>query len=253
MKCLIIAAGRGSRLRQRAESKPLVPVLGTPLIERVIRAARRGGADEFYVVSGYQGPRLRAHLDVIADRDAITIRHLINDRWQEPNGVSVLAARESLGEPFLLLMSDHLFDPEIVRGLCREARSHGLTLAVDRNIDNPHVDLSDVTRVLDRSGRIREIGKGIERYNCFDTGIFRCDPELFDALELSIARNGDASLSGGVRLLAQDGLAYTYDIGERYWLDVDDSRAFVKAEVAVIEGWDRRHPDAAAPVKTHIA
>ena len=39
MKCLIIAAGKGSRLRQQGESKPLIPVLGLPLIERVIRTA----------------------------------------------------------------------------------------------------------------------------------------------------------------------------------------------------------------------
>ena len=60
MKCLIIAAGQGSRLRQRAESKPLASILGKPLIERVIDAARLGGVDEFYVVSGYKGAALRA-------------------------------------------------------------------------------------------------------------------------------------------------------------------------------------------------
>ncbi len=52
MKCLIIAAGKGSRLQQRGDSKPLIPILGIPLIERVIRAAIEAGADEFYVVIG---------------------------------------------------------------------------------------------------------------------------------------------------------------------------------------------------------
>ncbi len=47
MKCLIIAAGRGSRLRQRGDSKPLVPILGIALIERVIRTAVEAGADDF--------------------------------------------------------------------------------------------------------------------------------------------------------------------------------------------------------------
>ncbi len=40
MKCLIIAAGKGSRLRLRSDSKPLIPIWGVPLIERVIRSAR---------------------------------------------------------------------------------------------------------------------------------------------------------------------------------------------------------------------
>jgi GTP:adenosylcobinamide-phosphate guanylyltransferase len=43
MKCLIIAAGKGSRLQNRGECKPLIPVLGVPLIERVIRSAREAG------------------------------------------------------------------------------------------------------------------------------------------------------------------------------------------------------------------
>ena len=47
MKCLIIAAGRGSRLRQRGDSKPLVSILGIALIERVIRTAVEAGADDF--------------------------------------------------------------------------------------------------------------------------------------------------------------------------------------------------------------
>lgn len=51
MKCLIIAAGQGTRLRaKRGEVKPLVPLLGVPLIERVIRSAIAGGVDEFYVI-----------------------------------------------------------------------------------------------------------------------------------------------------------------------------------------------------------
>ena len=39
MKCLIIAAGAGSRLGQNGSCKPLTPILGVPLIERVIRSA----------------------------------------------------------------------------------------------------------------------------------------------------------------------------------------------------------------------
>lgn len=47
MKCLIIAAGKGSRLRRQGDVKPLIPILGLPLIERVIRSAMEAGADEF--------------------------------------------------------------------------------------------------------------------------------------------------------------------------------------------------------------
>ena len=49
MKCLIIAAGKGSRLRSIAEVKPLIPLRNTPLIERVIDSAMEAGADDFYL------------------------------------------------------------------------------------------------------------------------------------------------------------------------------------------------------------
>jgi len=239
VKCLIIAAGQGSRLRQNAECKPLAPILGISLIERVMHAALKGGVTEFVVVSGYQGERLRNHLDQIAVRDNLAVQHVVNDQWREPNGISVLKAASVLHEPFLLLMSDHLFDPTIVSDLLRrEMPQQGLTLAVDCRLQNPFVDLADVTRVLHDGERIHAIGKNIGEYNGFDTGIFRCSPGLFTALEASVT-DGDASLSGGVRTLAEQGLAHIYDIGDRFWLDIDDSRALVKAEVTLIENIER--------------
>ena len=59
MKCLIIAAGRGIRLSSRGDSKPLVPLLGVSLIERVILTAQKSGLTDFYVVTGYNGEEVR--------------------------------------------------------------------------------------------------------------------------------------------------------------------------------------------------
>ena len=243
MKCLIIAAGQGSRLRQKAESKPLVPIQGTPLIEHVINAARSGGVDEFFVVSGYQGNLLRTHLDCVAAREALTLHHIINDDWREPNGVSVLKAKGHITEPFILLMSDHIFDPNIVeRLLAHPLPPEGIVLATDSDLKNSYVDLNDVTRVYQQNGYIKKIGKGIELYNAFDTGIFFCTTGLFNALEVSIHRDQDASLSGGIRVLAESNLAWCMDIEQRFWLDVDDSRTYVKAEVALEQMNRQAHP-----------
>ena len=186
------------------------------------------------MVNGYRGRMLRDHLDGVSKRDSIAIHHIDNDRWREPNGISVLKAKDRLNEPFVLLMSDHLFDPTIVRDLSKKSLPReGVILATDANLNNRLVDLDDVTRVYQENGFIREIGKGITRYNAFDTGIFLCTPGLFDSLETSIQRNQDASLSGGIRVLARSNLAVSMDIDSRFWLDVDDSRTYVKAEVAL--------------------
>jgi CDP-L-myo-inositol myo-inositolphosphotransferase len=241
VKCLIIAAGKGSRLQQRGDSKPLVPILGIPLIERVIRAAMEAGADEFYVVIGYQGERVGLFLERLSEQLAIRITPLVNDDWDKENGVSILKARDVLHEPFLLLMADHLFDPNLVRRLTTMTLGDGeIMLVVDRNTRNPLVDMEDVTRVkveddgpMERK-KIRDIGKGLADFNGFDTGIFLCSPAIFKALEQSKEKDGDTTLSGAVQVLAAAGHAKAIP-SHGFWIDVDDPAAFRKAEQALLK------------------
>tara|TARA_B000000460_G_scaffold212921_1_gene161221 strand:- start:179 stop:598 length:420 start_codon:yes stop_codon:yes gene_type:complete len=128
------------------------------------------------------------------------------------------------------MMADHIFDPEIARLLIRQSSNNkGLLLAVDEDLENHFVDLDDVTRVLVQEKRIQKIGKGMETYNCFDTGIFLCDPVLFSAIEDS-SKEGDDSLSGGVRYLAKQGKANALPIKGLFWCDIDDPKSFKQAE-----------------------
>ncbi len=230
MKCLIIAAGQGSRLRSIAEAKPLIPLRNTPLIERVIDSCLEAGVDGFYVVVGYKGSSVRAHLEKVSLAKNVPIAIIENEEWERANGISVLKAKSHINEPFLLMMGDHIFDPEIARLLIRQSsENEGIMLAVDEDLKNPFVDMDDVTRVVTQENLIQKIGKGIEPYNCFDTGVFLCDPTLFSAIEKS-AEEGDDSLSGGVRNLAKQGKAKTVPIDGLFWCDIDDPNNFKQAE-----------------------
>lgn len=235
MKCLIIAAGQGTRLRSIAPSKPLAQVAGRPLIEHVVRAAAAGRATGFVVVTGYEPEPLEAFLDSLSERSGLSIEIVRNEEWARPNGVSVLAAAPRLGSEFILLMSDHLFDPEILRDMIAANRKGAaLTLAADHGVDNPLIDLDDATKIeLGEEGRIRRIGKTLPHYDAIDTGIFLATPELLEALRAGLAAGGTGSLSEGVQALADLGRAFTWDIGGRWWLDVDDEAAFAKAEAAL--------------------
>lgn len=237
MKCLIIAAGKGSRLRDKGNSKPLVPVLGVPIIERIIRAAMQAGIDDFCVVTGYEGEKVRGLLDNLAPRLGVSIAHVINEEWEKENGLSVLKASLCLkDESFLLLMSDHLFDPEILRDLVNTPIDQGeVTLAVDFDTANPLVDIDDVTRVKCEHGHVCEIGKELADFNGFDTGIFLCTPALFTALERSAQEHGDTSVSGGMRNLVSEGKVNVLDARGRFWIDVDDPGSLLKAERALLE------------------
>ncbi|MBT5384358.1 MAG: NTP transferase domain-containing protein [Kordiimonadaceae bacterium] len=236
MKCLIVAAGQGSRMRDQGDSKPLIEIDGIPILERVILNLRDGGIDDFYIVTGYRGTKVRAFLDELSDRESIKINHVVNEEWQRPNGLSVYAARDHIDGPFILTMCDHLFDPEIIRDVLLAEHDEGtVTLCVDYNIENPVIDIDDVTRVNCTGNEIRNIGKVIRDYNAFDTGIFYCTSAMFDALDKSF-KEGDESITGAMNVLGSHGKARTFDVKGRLWLDVDDPMAFGKAIVYVAEG-----------------
>jgi 1L-myo-inositol 1-phosphate cytidylyltransferase len=236
MKFLIVAAGQGTRLREKGELKPLIPIRGVKLIERVIGTALAAGAGEIFVVTGYRAEILQAELRQIASRLDAHITAIHNRDWTRANGVSVLAAKQFLDEPFLLSMCDHLVDASILREMiAAPATPDTVTLAVDFNIASPLNDPEDVTRVKAQDGRLLHIGKVIRDFNCFDTGVFRCTPAMFDALLESQVR-GDDSITGAMNVLAGWGKAQVFDIGDRLWVDVDDPIAFGKAETLLDSG-----------------
>lgn len=226
MDCLIIAAGHGSRLREISPSKPLTPVAGVPLIERVIRSAAAGGATRFVVATGHEAARVEAFLAGLPF-EIETVR--VAD-WDLPNGHSVLAGAARIAGDYLLTMSDHLFDPAIVARLIA-APPASLTLAVDRDLANPLLDMDDATKVgLGEGGAIAAIGKTLADFDAIDTGVFRVTPALAQAIEAAVSEGKTGSLSDGVQRLAARGEAMTLDVTGLAWLDVDDPVALAKAE-----------------------
>jgi 1L-myo-inositol 1-phosphate cytidylyltransferase len=155
------------------------------------------------------------------------------DDWSRPNGHSVLTGAAAVGrERHLLMMADHLFDPALVAAVIA-APAAALVLGVDRRLGNPLVDLDDVTRVRTAGDRIVAIGKHLPDYDCYDTGVFAVDGRFHDALRASVADGGAGSISAGVETLARNGQARVVDVGDAWWLDVDDPRALAQAEDAL--------------------
>ena len=231
MKCLILAAGNGGRLAEVCSAKPLVRIAGLPLIERTIATAQQAGVDDFYVVTGYASDRVEALLSEISCRRRVSITTIHNPDWELGNGRSLLAGRERIDEPFLLLMADHILDRDILNRLLSESLDDcEVVLAGDYGIDeNQLVDLDDVTMLVAEDRRLVAIGKHLESYDAFDTGAFLCSPHLFAAAEES-AEAGDASVSGAIRCLAAKGKVRVVDVQDHDWIDVDTPDDLKNAE-----------------------
>jgi len=223
VKALIIAAGRGKRFRTYTDRqpKPLIPLLGAPLIERVILTVKEADIREIVVVTGYMGRKLRRFLDGGSKYD-VKIEYVENENWRLGNGFSVYAAKRLIDGNFILLMADHIFNPKILRNLreCQLSKNECI-LCVDTNMKYVF-DIDDATKVHTDGKRILKIGKRLIDYNGVDMGIFLCTPSIFSALEKSISR-GCHSLTDAVSLLAskRSMIARIFDDEEYYWFDVD--------------------------------
>lgn len=231
---VIIAAGAGSRLRnQRNQTpKPLRKVGGIPLIKRIILSAQRAGITRVVVVVGYQKEAL---IDAVEKMDLpVVVEFVENDEWQKPNGLSVLKAGEIVTEKFVLLMSDHIFDWRALKKLCAQPLGdQEIILATDRRIDEVF-DLDDATKVFEKDGKIVDIHKELKSYNSIDTGMFACSPHLFSVLK-GLGNSSDLSLSKGIKKLANEKKAKTWDVGGAFWQDVDTPPALVFAENLLLE------------------
>ena len=191
-------------------------------------SSREAGIERFVIVAGYRADLLRRWL---SDRsvDGISVTLIENPEYHKANGVSALAAKMELNQPFLLLMSDHIFEPRTAKALLRQhVADDEVILAVDSKIDRVF-DLDDATKVRCEGEHVVEIGKDLFRYNALDTGMFLCSPALFQQLEVA-KKKGDCSLSDGMRKLAQDRKLKAFDIGDGHWQDVDSPQALAHAE-----------------------
>ena len=233
VEALIIAAGQGSRLRKFYSPKPLAPIFGVRLLERIILEAKMAGIRKFKIVVGYKAEKIKREIGS-GKKYGVDIEYIYNPEWEKGNGVSVLKAKGYMPEKFLLLMSDHLFDSTMLEKLLKYDLKPGhCVLCVDKNLQGDHFALDDVTKVWAENGHIRYIGKEIERFNAVDTGVFMCTSAIFEALEKSIAR-GEYSLAAGNQILAEQSRLQTLDVTGHFWVDVDNEEALQKAKEILI-------------------
>jgi choline kinase len=229
-QCLILAAGKGTRLRGVSNGlpKPLVPFRGKPILEHIILRAHQAGINKFVIVVGYRSELIRRWFNN-RFRGGVSVTWVENPEYEKQNGISVLKARDVLHEKFLLLMADHVFEPRTVKLLAHQSLAPGeVILAVDPNIDRVF-DLDDATKVRRDGDHIVDIGKEIADYDALDTGMFLCSPALFDKLQAAV-RDGNCSLSDGMRQLARERGLRGFEIGEADWQDLDTPEALAHAE-----------------------
>jgi L-glutamine-phosphate cytidylyltransferase len=211
MRALILAAGRGSRMRHLGDERPkcLVELAGAPLLGRQVAALRRGGIETIGVVRGYRAEMLNFP----------GLTYFTNERWADTNMVASLAtAAEWLRSgPVIVSYADIFYLAELVRGLA--AAPGSLVISYDRLWRNLWTrrfadPLSDAeTFRLDATGKLLEIGGKTARIEDIQgqyMGLLKFTPPAWSAVEellasLDAAIRDRLDLTGLLRrLLAAD-------------------------------------------------
>lgn len=134
-RAVIMAGGKGTRLASVTGGeipKPMVPVLGKPILEHQLEALRAGGVKDFIFVVGHLHERIEEYFGD-GSRFGVTVRYLVE---REPLGSAgaLFFLRESMKEDFFLVFGDTIFDIDLARMMeYHRAKGAGITLLAHPN------------------------------------------------------------------------------------------------------------------------
>lgn len=235
---IILAAGKGTRIAPFSERwpKPMLPILGKPLIQYQIESLRALGVQRIIVVVGHlgdvlssalgDGSRFGVQLEYVQQTATLGIAH-------------ALAQTESLVDsPFLLLLGDifflhddlrrmtELLGQDDVRGVLA-VKEEGSPEAIRRN----YVAMEDadgfVSRVVEKPRHPRTRLKGC--------GIYLFDPSFFDA----------------VRRTPRTAMRDEYELTDAIQIFIDDG-AKVRTARVIREDLNLTHPEDLLDVNLHL-
>ncbi|MEM7253906.1 MAG: N-acetylmuramate alpha-1-phosphate uridylyltransferase MurU [Pseudomonadota bacterium] len=141
MRAMILAAGRGERLRPLTDDrpKPLVPIAGKPLIEYVIERLVAADIVEIVVNVSYRGAQL---MDFLANGHRFGVSIQYSEEGEPPleTGGGIRRALPLLGEqPFLVVNADVWSDLSL-SGLALPAGELAHLVLVDNPAHHPNGD-----------------------------------------------------------------------------------------------------------------
>lgn len=213
MKAMILAAGRGERMRPLTDSlpKPLAPVAGQPLISYHLQSLARAGIRDAVINLAWLGGQIRAAL---GDGERYGVRIHYSDEGDQAleSGGGIFNALPLLGNaPFLVINADTWTDlPFGELGVEADADAHIVLVKSPPHLPKGDFGLDGSQVVMRDTGRFTYTGYGVYRPEFFAgcaPGKFPLYPLLARAIAAGRLRGhvygGEWYEIGTVQLLAQ--------------------------------------------------
>ncbi len=206
MKAVVLAAGKGTRLRPLTDDKPkgMVEVDDKPLLTHCFEQLAELGADEFVVVVGYLKESIIEHYGDSFEGIPITYTH---QREQKGLAHALLMVEEHIDDDFMLMLGDNIFNAnlqDVVRRQ-REDRADAAFLVEE-------VPWEEASRYgVCETNAYGEITDVVEKpdepeSNLVMTGFYTFSPAIFHACKLVQPSNRDEyEISEAIDLLIRSG------------------------------------------------
>ncbi len=232
MKAVIMAGGKGTRIRNvNAEvPKPMIPVLGKPILQYQIEALARQGFKEIVLVIGYLGNIIKEYFSD-GSQYGVNIKYIEED---EPLGTAgaLYLLKNEISEDFLLICGDLIFDVDIQKFYSAHKKCGGeVTLFTH---PNSHPYDSGII-VADKNNRVQnwlhKEDKRLWYRNRVNAGLHFIAPTIFSRFTELKKRDLDRDV---LKPLIQEGKLFVYDSPEyvkdmgtpdRYFSVISDIRS----------------------------
>ena len=229
-RAMVLAAGFGKRLAPITHTtpKPLVPVAGRPLLERLLEFLRAGGIEEVVINLHHLGHRIEEHVGD-GRRFGLRVRYSPEDPILDTGGGIKRAEPLLAGEPFVVANGDSLLEIRL-RDFIDWHRSHGgvATLALRPDANAAGYGLVEI----DDADRVRRIvglppGAASGGRGFMFPGLHVLEPEVFRWMDA-----GDAFSITRVTYprMIEAGLPVFGCVTQARWITIDTPEALAEAD-----------------------
>jgi dTDP-glucose pyrophosphorylase len=223
-KAVLLAAGRGTRMRELTNEvpKPMLIVQGRPILQHIIAGMRFAGVSEFLIVVGWRAEIVR---DFFGDGSKFDARVSYETQVvQDGTGRVVELARDFCGgDAFLLSYGDILVEQSNYGRLATPAEDVEAIISVKRNEDVSKGGAVFVNENFEMTDLREKPQPGEPTSPWYNAGVYMFRRSIFDfTAKLERSPRGEYELTDAIRNLAQSGrkvqaLELTGD-----WADVRD-------------------------------
>lgn len=197
MKAVILAAGKGTRMRELTKDvpKPLIPINGIPFLQYVISNLRKCGIDNFGIVVNYKKEKIEEWV-----KEKGINATIIDQKEPLGTGHAVLVCEEYVGnQDFLVLMGDNYYSVQDIKEVMKDDGFCYLS-----GLKHNHPERYGVLQADDWGNLIKIIEKPKEYVgNLINIALYKFKPEIFDALKkIEKSPRGEYELPDAINTLA---------------------------------------------------